>query len=115
MWMSVNYLLQLLRRDSCSDHTSLTIDVGGASTQIAFKPQPPPANQSQETELLIPNYNEYDIYSVSYLNYGNDLARKNVLLADLKPNSNVIHSPCYQAGYSAAWDLDKSKTITGTG
>ena len=37
MWMSVNYLLGLLGSTD-SQNTVVTIDVGGASTQIAFRP-----------------------------------------------------------------------------
>lgn len=74
MWLTINYLLKNLNPLS----KVLTIDLGGASTQIAFRPNTIPAES--EIDLNIPNFYDYDIYSISYLGYGNDQARYNIAL-----------------------------------
>lgn len=59
--------------------TVATIDLGGASTQIAFKPQLPEMNYSYDYNVTLPENNDYTVYSISYLGYGNDQARNNVI------------------------------------
>jgi apyrase len=113
MWLTVNYLLQNIL-PSPALKTALTIDVGGASTQIAFKPQSKSVNSTFDIDLQIPNFNEYDIYSTSYLGFGNDVARNNIVLKS-DTGKDIISTPCFHLGYSGQWEADSSKTIQGTG
>ncbi len=89
MWLTVNYLMENIL-PSPSLKTVLTIDVGGASTQIAFKPGSTPINDTFEVELEIPNFNEYDIYSTSYLGFGNDEARNKIISMTAISGQDVV-------------------------
>jgi len=53
---------------------------------------------------VIPNFNSYDIYSISYLSYGNDMARNYIISQSIKEGSKTINTPCYHNGYTGTWD-----------
>ncbi len=87
-WTDVNYLTDGLRKNN----TNGIIEMGGASSQIAFK-SPYGINNSNITSLCANNIN-YNVYSVSYLGLGQDRARDTMNLA---PDYNA----CYPVSYSA--------------
>ena len=116
MWLSVNYLLGRINTNVKSNKTALSIDLGGASTQIAFKPAARPINSTQDAEIIIPNFNQYDIYSISYLGYGNDMARNYVLRQTRTIGQQIIETPCYHRNYKGWWvDEYVNYTLIGTG
>ncbi|KAM3129195.1 hypothetical protein pb186bvf_018670 [Paramecium bursaria] len=106
LWLSVNYLLDSLKKE-----TALTIDLGGASTQIAY--QPSGTIQENELDIIIPNVNVYQIYSISHLYYGMDQALMKV--HEQLKKDNIIISPCYHKGYDEIWQYDKSFRVQGLG
>lgn len=74
-----------------------TVDLGGASTQIAI---PAPNTTKDVMVINIPNnVTNYDLYAVSYLGYGNDMARTSVTAYSIN-GSGAIYSPCYHSGYA---------------
>ncbi|EGR30924.1 hypothetical protein IMG5_120890 [Ichthyophthirius multifiliis] len=114
LWMSVNYDLNKLTKSIEDDkNTVAVIDLGGASTQIAFSP-----NEKQEElkqndfDLFIARYNYYHLYSKSYLKYGNDQARFQVL--DYFKSQNYV-SPCYFKGYKGTDGQNQDIQVEGTG
>lgn len=65
--------------------------------------------------LTIPNLNTYDLFSVTFLGYGNDQARITVVSNEIVEGSDVINSPCYHNGYSDTWSDNKKYKINGLG
>ncbi|KAM3142553.1 hypothetical protein pb186bvf_005455 [Paramecium bursaria] len=106
LWMTYDYLLNKTQSNL------LTIDLGGASTQIGF-----PFNTTQDDFPINipPNISNYNLYVVSYLGYGNDLARTAVLKYNYTEGSNKISTPCFPVGYLADWDQNVSVQVEGTG
>lgn len=64
-------------------------------------------------KVSIPNFNSYEIYSTSYLYYGNDQARQIIVRENIDPDSKIIYTPCYHLGYEGTWEADKTFTIRG--
>lgn len=82
-WISVNYLLGHLGRGPFTSVGAL--DLGGASTQITFMPLDRPESAGARFEL---GGTTYDIYSHSYLDFGQDVA-----------SSAVASRACFPKGY----------------
>ncbi|KAM3129211.1 hypothetical protein pb186bvf_018686 [Paramecium bursaria] len=106
-WMSVNYLLETFNRENV-----LTIDLGGASTQISFKPQ---NNVIKEDnfDIIIPNLASYSIYTYSHLYYGINQAA--IKIHEKLKQGNQIVSPCFHQGYNDVWSYDSAFTVVGQG
>lgn len=90
-WLDVNYLNSTLG-------TYLTrgiIEIGGASAQVAFVANTP--SNPNVIKLTI-NSVVYDLFSISFLGLGQDLARQsmNAVQPPLNPNN------CYPVGYNQA-------------
>jgi apyrase len=68
--------------------------------------------------LILPDVGiQYNLYSVSYLGYGNDQARIAVSKKFL-PSSldlKILYNPCYNKGYKTTWEGDSSVTLLGIG
>lgn len=83
MWIATNYLKGTIKNNTdlygTNNQTFATIDLGGASTQISFKPAPPEQTDEYDFNVTLPENNDYTLYSISYLGYGNDQARNNVV------------------------------------
>lgn len=90
-WVGYNYLNNLF---SVANNTTGTIEIGGASAQIAYAL--PNGVSNQDTVNLTFNGNNYNVYSVSYLGLGVNQAREkaNNLVPPLGKN------PCYATGYN---------------
>ena len=92
MWIAANFLLKNIvdhSQDAATNHvaTVTTIDLGGASTQIAFKIS---KKDLKKYKLSLPTDNDYGVYSASYLGYGNDRARLSVThLDEESPTSDI--------------------------
>lgn len=75
-WLAANYLLDTINTET----TTGFLDMGGASTQIAFVP---PANEAQEHQHAMVNVNLgntlHDVYLASFLGFGLKEARDKYL------------------------------------
>ncbi|XP_062848292.1 ectonucleoside triphosphate diphosphohydrolase 3 [Trichomycterus rosablanca] len=107
-WITVNYLMgNFLERNVWNawihPHGAKTVgslDLGGASTQIAFM-APDDARGQDLIRVSLYGY-EYNVYTHSFLCYGKNEAEKKVL-ADLvkrSPDSQRINHPCLPDGYN---------------
>ncbi|TRY55046.1 hypothetical protein DNTS_003651 [Danionella cerebrum] len=108
-WITANYLLENFIKHTFEGlwtHPTAgkligALDLGGASTQISFTPKDPLKDPNSAFHLQLYGYN-YELYTHSYLCYGQDQAVKK-LQAYLHTNagaSTVINHPCYHQGYS---------------
>ncbi|KAI4871219.1 hypothetical protein NFI96_003484 [Prochilodus magdalenae] len=107
-WITVNYLMgNFLERNMWNawvhPHGAKTVgslDLGGASTQIAFT-APDDATGKDLIRVSLYGY-EYNIYTHSFLCFGKNEAEKRVLaqLVQISSNRGLISHPCYPADYS---------------
>ncbi|CAD8108717.1 unnamed protein product [Paramecium primaurelia] len=109
MWLSLNYLLQKMS----NQEQATTIDLGGASTQISFKPKG--LIEDGVMDLIIPNLNEYEIFSSSYLLYGMDQALIQVHKQFQDNDTFTITTPCYFNGYENVYEHDARFRVIGQG
>ncbi|XP_069333269.1 ectonucleoside triphosphate diphosphohydrolase 8 isoform X1 [Eulemur rufifrons] len=141
-WITINYVLGLLIKYSFSGEWTRplegtlvgALDLGGASTQIAFVPGGPILDTSTQATFHLYGSN-YSVYTYSYLCFGRDqmLSR---LLAGLvqsqSPSASLVRHPCYHSGYrttlplaslyespcvysAAPQNLTQNLTVEGTG
>ncbi|KAL3060562.1 hypothetical protein OYC64_015003 [Pagothenia borchgrevinki] len=107
-WITVNYLMgNLLEKNTWNKYvrpqgekTVGSMDLGGASTQIAFAVQ---SNLSGPDYLPVKLYGyPYNVYTHSFLCYGKNEAGKMVLDKVVRESSNLkyIPNPCYPKGYN---------------
>ncbi|XP_063736272.1 ectonucleoside triphosphate diphosphohydrolase 3 isoform X2 [Eleginops maclovinus] len=107
-WITVNYLMgNLLEKNAWNKYarpqgekTVGSMDLGGASTQIAFAVQ---SNLSGPDYLPVKLYGyPYNVYTHSFLCYGKNEAGKMVLDKVVKESSDLsyIPNPCYPKGYN---------------
>lgn len=73
-WLSVNYLEGTFHR---KEPTLGSIDMGGASTQIAFAVSD--TTPSADKVTLVINHQPYTVFTKSFLNLGQDRARESML------------------------------------
>ncbi|CAF4729649.1 unnamed protein product, partial [Rotaria socialis] len=96
-WISVNILMRQLFENTKPIETYGVSDFGGGSTQLSFIA--PHASKQRFTMNL---FNAtYDVYSHSYLCYGQEQSRL-VYLSQLIKRTNAtssINDPCLQSGY----------------
>ncbi|CAD8065108.1 unnamed protein product [Paramecium sonneborni] len=106
LWLGIKYLL------GNTDGNLISIDLGGASTQIAFKMD----YTQYESDIVKLTMNEEEIYlyAISYLGFGNDQARDAVLVKSL--SGTQVISPCYHQGYTGSWTYQKIQySLSGSG
>ncbi|KAK2854839.1 hypothetical protein Q7C36_006708 [Tachysurus vachellii] len=107
-WITVNYLMgNFLEKNIWNawvhPHGAQTVgslDLGGASTQIAFT-APSDATGTDLIRISLYGY-EYNVYTHSFLCYGKNEAEKKVLAELVKMSSDWsrINHPCYPLGFS---------------
>lgn len=106
-WITVNYLNKRFKNGNHLD-TFGALDLGGASTQITFAPKESPEQHGYNLTMGGITYN---LYTFSFLDYGNDraLARKFDSLIDAyrkrfptTPTSYPISDYCLPLGYKEA-------------
>jgi len=90
-WLDVNYLSHTF--DSKVNETVGSLDMGGASTEIAYQ-TPDNVDKDDETTLTI-NGNQYTVFSKSFLGLGEDQALKQI-------QSNSAVASCYPTGFILA-------------
>ncbi|CAD8153504.1 unnamed protein product [Paramecium octaurelia] len=106
LWLGVEYLL------GKTDGSLIAIDLGGASTQIAFKVDFV-QYESDIITLTLPD-EDLNLYAISYLGYGNDQAREAVLAKSI--SGTQIISPCYHQGYTGTWTYQQVQySLSGSG
>ncbi|XP_028984303.2 ectonucleoside triphosphate diphosphohydrolase 3 [Betta splendens] len=107
-WITVNYLMgNFLERNLWNAYvrpagakTVGSMDLGGASTQIAFAVQ---ANLSGPDYMRVKLYGyPYNVYTHSFLCYGRNEANKRVLdkIVQDSPDPTRIPNPCYLEGFN---------------
>ncbi|CAA3020285.1 apyrase-like [Olea europaea subsp. europaea] len=103
MWVTINYLLNTLGRSYAE--TVATIDLGGASVQMAYaisdeNAAKAPHVAANETYLLQKNLKgtNYNLYVHSYLKYGSKAARAEIFKA-----SRNSTNPCILEGYEGTY------------
>ncbi|KAL4434510.1 hypothetical protein ABPG74_007294 [Tetrahymena malaccensis] len=108
LWIATNYLKGTIKNNTdlqgTNNQTFATIDLGGASTQISFKPAPPEQTDEYDFNVTLPENNDYTLYSISYLGYGNDQARNNVVQLSTNKTDNITFTGCYNNGYQTQLD-----------
>ncbi|NWX67017.1 ENTP8 diphosphohydrolase, partial [Promerops cafer] len=113
-WITINYLLDSFTKYSPKAHAWLrpeaanifgALDLGGASTQITFMPEGSVLSQNEASEFTLYGYS-YNIYTHSYLCYGQDEMLKRLAkeLFVSSPSTRV-HHPCYPKGYNETVSL----------
>ncbi|KAG6810239.1 hypothetical protein H0H92_012761 [Tricholoma furcatifolium] len=126
-WITANYLLGTLEKSAPADGTYAVLDLGGASTQIAFEPKVQRdakavlAQGDHRYELTMAG-REHVLYQHSYLGYGLMRARNHVhqlvdFMAGIRANGEVkeqIGNPCLAKGTTRTIDLGK-KNVTMIG
>ena len=106
-WLVANYLMNKNEMPEVDGKTYGALDLGGASTQISFKPKG--SVLANQFPLTI-DETEYLLYTHSFLYYGVDQA---AIQFDTKHLSTTMKNPCYPTGYtnsktnvsgSSSWD-----------
>jgi len=118
-WVTANYLKGILFDNDAKSHVVGALDLGGASLQITFLPEEDPKENSHT--LILPN-NEFNLYTYSFLKYGQDQALSAVMqvAVDAVNKSGSIPKeipfPCFLNGYNESYSIDgESHTLVGTG
>uniref|UniRef100_A0A8C6VMJ6 Ectonucleoside triphosphate diphosphohydrolase 8 n=1 Tax=Naja naja TaxID=35670 RepID=A0A8C6VMJ6_NAJNA len=107
-WITINYLLNSFTQYSAKEQDWIhppsanilgALDLGGASTQISFIPAGLIVDPSEAVRFHLYGF-DYNIYSHSYLCYGQNQAFQRVIQLILSegPGVEVAH-PCYPEGY----------------
>jgi Golgi apyrase len=124
-WIAVNYLMESFSATSNS-HTFGFLDMGGASTQIAFEPQHDTTMTSKENlhevRLRLMNGNEisHKVFVTTWLGYGTNQARERYVERLAKSHAGSptsLSDPCLPSGLRRVEKLTngESSTILGTG
>ncbi|KAG5418839.1 YND1 [Candida metapsilosis] len=130
-WLGLNYLMgQFNNYDSKSEnHDSIGfMDMGGASTQIAFVPSSKEQIEKHSNDIskvILRNINgetqKWNVFVETWLGFGANEARRRFIeqminLSLVNENSNKINDPCLPKGATIDYKLDgKSYKINGVG
>ncbi|TGZ65573.1 hypothetical protein CRM22_005799 [Opisthorchis felineus] len=116
-WISVNNILNLITTDVQvpPDKTVGSLDLGGASTQIAFTPSSIPTTM-EKTAYMFPLKlfgGQYDVYSHSFLCYGKNEIERRIMGAAIGTSQGTeIQHPCLLSGYMSG-EMDPNKIFSG--
>jgi len=105
-WMTINFLLK--GKLNNAKNTVGTLDLGGASTQIAFDPSRVSTIRHAPKGYAVPvklKDGSIKLYVHSYLGLGLEAAHLQILGRKLgnRDNSSPLYSPCMPTGYDANW------------
>ncbi|KAI8053437.1 nucleoside phosphatase GDA1/CD39, partial [Syncephalis plumigaleata] len=110
-WISVNTLLGNLKSSDVRN-TVAALDLGGASTQITFRPTTTPLENSYNIWL---NSRKYDLYTHSYLRLGVNEARSRYIAALMAKrggnNGNAMNDPCMYRDLTQDYPLHGGNTV----
>lgn len=119
-WLSVNYLMDGFSSSSSDRATYGFLDMGGASTQIAFEPSPEEQEKTpnlMDVRLRTIGGEEisHKIFVTTWLGYGTNQARERYVgqaikqheqshpfMEDAPPSADVIEDPCLPNGLALA-------------
>jgi golgi apyrase len=119
-WISVNYLMDGFGSSSSDRSTYGFLDMGGASTQIAFEPNPEEQGKTQslmDVRLRLMSGEEisHKIFVTTWLGYGTNQARERYVGQAIKqheqsrpfvenpaPSADIIDDPCLHNGLTLA-------------
>jgi Golgi apyrase len=119
-WISVNYLMDGFGSSSSDRSTYGFLDMGGASTQIAFEPNLEAQGKTQnlmDVRLRLMSGEEisHKIFVTTWLGYGTNQARERYVgqaikqheqlrpfVEDSPPSADVIKDPCLPSGLALA-------------
>lgn len=109
-WLALNYLNDAFNKDTKADPTVGILELGGASTQIAFIPKG--ILLADKFTIYLASH-RYSLYVHSYLDYGQEHVEKWVKndLVEKQPNARTLQNPCMLRGDSVVVD---GKTFEGT-
>ncbi|XP_063163038.1 ectonucleoside triphosphate diphosphohydrolase 1 isoform X1 [Candoia aspera] len=109
-WITLNYLLgkftesiwpKVLGHTFFKSRTTGALDLGGASTQITFVPDPDKIESTADIVNFHLYGKEYVVYTHSFLCYGKDQALRLKLLHDvLSSTTDRLQDPCFHQGYA---------------
>lgn len=131
-WLSLNYLMGQFNKYKKSDNEHESIgfmDMGGASTQIAFVPSSRKEIEKHKEDLskvMLRNINgenqEWDVFSETWLGFGANESRKRYLkqlinLSVINPTLGTeVNDPCMPKNAELEYTHEKKKyTIQGVG
>ncbi|ORX96619.1 hypothetical protein K493DRAFT_314418 [Basidiobolus meristosporus CBS 931.73] len=122
-WIAINYLMGGFESESAASNTFGFLDMGGASTQIAFEPRgevaKEHANDLSNIKLrkLDGSILEYNVYVTTFLGYGTNEARNRYLdaLIEEHPNEHAIEEPCLPIGFRKEYSQYPNVVFEGTG
>lgn len=119
-WISVNYLMDGFGSSSSDRSTYGFLDMGGASTQIAFEPSSEEQGKSQDLmdvrlRLMSGEEISHKIFVTTWLGYGTNQARERhvgqaikqheqlrSLVEDTSPLADIVKDPCLPSGLTLA-------------
>ncbi|XP_014343043.1 ectonucleoside triphosphate diphosphohydrolase 3 [Latimeria chalumnae] len=111
-WITANYFLDnfleknvwnaWVRRDG--SETVGALDLGGASTQIAFIPKEPTEGLNSTVMVTLYGY-QYEVYTHSFQCYGKNEIEKRFLaiLVQTSLSVSMVDNPCYPRGYHVSF------------
>ncbi|XP_038623914.1 ectonucleoside triphosphate diphosphohydrolase 8-like [Tachyglossus aculeatus] len=103
-WLTTNYLLKSFTKGTPALGA---LDLGGASTQISFIPLSGNTNPNTTSSYQLYGHN-YTIYTHSYLCYGQDQARKQVIQRLVEENlQGEVQHPCYPKNFKKPVNLSE--------
>ena len=108
-WLSINYMLSNFFNDA---NLSASIDMGGASTEVAF--QVDSKNVSKNVLTVRIGHEIFNVFSYSYLYYGSDSALETVnkYVYNSSQTDSSLSNPCYFKDYNFSYN---NKEMIGTG
>ena len=119
-WISVNYLMDGFGSSSSDRSTYGFLDMGGASTQIAFEPNPEEQGKTQslmDVRLRLMSGEEinHKVFVTTWLGYGTNQARERYVgqaikqheqsrpsVVDSRPSADIVQDPCLHSGLALA-------------
>lgn len=116
-YFSVNYLKKSFNKTM----TYGSLDLGGASTQISFKPRQFLTMEfHKEKSETVKNDRDSSVFSHSWMRSGQDEAHLRLLRAECGANQTTCSSVCHMKDFQATYDLssyggEPKLEVTGTG
>lgn len=128
-WIAVNYLMDQFTQDYNDRTTYGFLDMGGASTQIAFEPSPEerrPEDELTEVRLRLVNGEEirHQVFVTTWLGYGTNQARERYVADTIQRQSDQgwsgvepISDPCLPRNLSLdeGEEVYENTTLVGSG
>ncbi|EGR29482.1 nucleoside phosphatase family protein, putative [Ichthyophthirius multifiliis] len=93
LWLNMNYLLGNLNMENLNkQNTVTTIDIGGASSQVAFVPienRVEKNNQNMDMDIILEKMDYKKLRSYTFLGFGVNQARYNIIKSVISNSENI--------------------------